>query len=327
MRYLTGITTTGTPHLGNYVGAIRPALERGEFDHECFYFLADYHALIKCRDAARVRQSTLEIAAAWMACGLNPATMFFYRQSDIPQIQELAWILSCVTGKGQLNRAHAYKAALQDNASAERDPDYDVTMGLFQYPVLMAADILLFDIHKVPVGQDQIQHVQIARDCAQSFNHLYGNILRLPEAEVPQEALMPGLDGRKMSKSYDNTIPLFCTEKQLRKHIMGIVTNSKAVGEPKDLKDGALYDIFVHFASRQEAIDLADEYSKGIGWGKAKEIVFEVINRELKYKRFEYEKLMANPDQVWHVLNSGKHNVRPQAEEMIYEVKKATGLY
>src|SRR6476661_5839546 len=225
VRYLTGITTTGTPHLGNYVGAIRPAVQASRrAGTESFYFLADYHALIKCDEPARIQRSTLEIAACWLAAGLDPEHVFFYRQSDIPEIPELTWLLTCVTGKGLLNRAHAYKAQVDKNHAAGADPDADVTAGLFMYPVLMGADILLFKAHKIPVGRDQIQHIEMARDMAQRYNHLYGEHLVLPEAAIDDTvALLPGTDGRKMSKSYDNVLPLFCSREQLRKHIAGIV--------------------------------------------------------------------------------------------------------
>ena len=236
-RYLTGITTTGMPHLGNYVGSVRPAVQASlRSDVRSYYFLADYHALIKCGEPARIQRSTLEIAATWLAAGLNPERVTFYRQSDIPEITELCWLLTCVCGKGLLNRAHAYKAAVDKNTEAAQEADDGVTAGLFMYPVLMAADILMFKSQKVPVGRDQIQHLEMARDMAASFNHLYGSdLLVLPEAQVDEHvALLPGLDGRKMSKSYDNTIPLFVPREELRKKIASIVTDSRAPGEPKD---------------------------------------------------------------------------------------------
>src|SRR5215204_5454735 len=238
VRYLTGITTTGTPHLGNYVGAIRPAVQASRRQGtENFYFLADYHALIKCDEPGRIQQSTLEIAASWLAAGLDPDRVFFYRQSDIPEIPELTWLLTCVTGKGLLNRAHAYKAAVDKNLAAGADPDADVTAGLFMYPVLMAADILMFKAHKIPVGRDQVQHIEMARDIAQSFNHLYGEHFVLPEAAVDESvAMLPGLDGRKMSKSYDNVIALFGPREQVRKSIFSMVTDSRAPGEPKQVE-------------------------------------------------------------------------------------------
>ncbi|MEY4911967.1 MAG: hypothetical protein RL761_1630, partial [Pseudomonadota bacterium] len=246
-RVLTGITTSGTPHLGNYVGSIRPSVRASLSDDvQSFYFLADYHALIKIGEPERVQRSTLEIAASWLAAGVDPERVTFYRQSDIPEIPELTWLLTCVTGKGMLNRAHAYKASVDKNNAAGNDPDADVTAGLFMYPVLMAADILLFNAHKVPVGRDQIQHIEMARDIAQSFNYRYKNgdkdYFTLPEAEIEASvATLPGLDGRKMSKSYDNTIPLFAPRMELKKLIAGIVTDSRLPGEPKDVEGSALY--------------------------------------------------------------------------------------
>ncbi|HBA32708.1 MAG TPA: tryptophan--tRNA ligase, partial [Gammaproteobacteria bacterium] len=253
--YLTGITTTGTPHLGNYVGAIKPAIEASKNkNNQCFYFLADYHALIKCQDPALVRQSRMEIAATWLALGLDVDTSVFYRQSDIPEIQELNWILSCVAAKGLLNRAHAYKALVAENeTSGTKDPDKGITMGLFCYPVLMAADILMFNANKVPVGKDQIQHIEMTRDIAARFNHIYGEFFTLPEAQVEESAaVLSGLDGRKMSKSYNNTIPLFAPEKKLRKLIMKIKTNSLEPGEPKDHKTCTLFQIYSAFSSSSE---------------------------------------------------------------------------
>ena len=242
-RVLTGITTTGTPHLGNYVGAIRPAIlaSRDELS-ESFFFLADYHALIKCRDPELIRQSSKEIAATWLALGLDTEKAIFYRQSDIPEISELNWILCCSAAKGLMNRAHAYKAAVQANEEAGEDADLAVTMGLFSYPVLMAADILMFNAEKIPVGRDQIQHVEMARDIAQRFNHNFTDVFSLPEAVVDEDsAILQGIDGRKMSKSYNNTIPLFLAEKPLRKAINKIRTNLLEPGAPKDPDDSSCF--------------------------------------------------------------------------------------
>ena len=218
-RFLTGITTSGTPHLGNYVGSIRPSVRASLATNvQSFYFLADYHALIKIDEPARIQRSTLEIAASWLACGLDPERVVFYRQSDVPEIPELTWFLTCVLGKGVLNRAHAYKAAVDKNMAVGADPDADVSVGLFMYPVLMGADILMFNAHQVPVGRDQVQHIEMARDMANSFNHRYGEHFVPPEAAIEDNvATLPGLDGRKMSKSYDNTIPLFASSEQLKK--------------------------------------------------------------------------------------------------------------
>ena len=327
-RVLTGITTTGTPHLGNYVGAIRPTVQASRNPAtQGFYFLADYHALIKCDEPARIQRSTLEIAASWMAAGLDPERVMFYRQSDIPEIPELTWFLTCVTGKGVLNRAHAYKASVDKNNAAGNDPDADVSAGLFMYPVLMGADILMFKAHKVPVGRDQIQHIEMARDMASSFNHLYGEHLVLPEAVVEESvALLPGLDGRKMSKSYDNTIPLFSSSAQLKKLIAGIVTDSRAPGEAKDTEGSALFQIYQAFASAEETAALAKAYAEGIGWGDAKQVLWERIDREVAPMRAKYEELINNPAKVDALLLMGAAKARDIATPFIKELRHAVGL-
>ena len=327
-RVLTGITTTSTPHLGNYVGAIRPTVQASRNSAtQGFYFLADYHALIKCDEPARIQRSTLEIAASWIAAGLDPDRVMFYRQSDIPEIPELTWFLTCVTGKGVLNRAHAYKASVDKNNAAGNDPDADVSAGLFMYPVLMGADILMFKAHKVPVGRDQIQHIEMARDMASSFNHLYGEHLVLPEAVIEESvALLPGLDGRKMSKSYDNTIPLFSSSAQLKKLISGIVTDSRAPGEAKDIEGSALFQIYQAFASAEETAALAKAYADGIGWGDAKQILFERIDREVAPMRAQYEELINNPAKVDAILLKGASKARELATPFIQELRHAVGL-
>ena len=328
VRYLTGITTTGTPHLGNYVGAIRPAVQASRLpDTENFYFLADYHALIKCDEPARIQRSTLEIAACWLAAGLDPEQVFFYRQSDIPEIPELTWFLTCVTGKGLLNRAHAYKASVDKNLAAGADPDAEVTAGLFMYPVLMAADIILFNAHQIPVGRDQIQHIEMARDMAASFNHLYGPHFTLPEAKVDESvATLPGLDGRKMSKSYDNTISLFAPREQLRKQIASIVTDSRAPGEPKDTEGSALFQVYQAFASPQETAALRQAYADGIAWGEAKQLLFERIDREIAPMRQRYEWLMAHPQEVEDLLRRGAEKARARATPFMAQLREAVGL-
>ena len=327
-RVLTGITTTGTPHLGNYVGAIRPTVQASRISqNDGFYFLADYHALIKCGEPARIQRSTLEIAASWIASGLDPDKVTFYRQSDIPEIPELTWLLTCVTGKGLLNRAHAYKAAVDKNNAAGHDPDSDVSAGLFMYPVLMGADILMFKAHKVPVGRDQIQHIEMARDMASSFNHLYGEHFVLPEAVVEESvALLPGLDGRKMSKSYDNTIPLFAPAAQLKKQIAGIVTDSKAPGEPKATEGSALFQIYQAFASADETAALAQAFADGIGWGDAKQMLFERIDLEVAPMREQYQALIHNPAQLDKILLAGADKARQMATPFIRELRYAVGL-
>lgn len=327
-RFLTGITPSGTPHLGNYAGSIRPAIAASQTsDVESFYFLADYHALIKCQDPARIQRSTLEIAASWLACGLEPEKVVFYRQSDIPEIPELNWFLTCVTGKGVLNRAHAYKASQDKNAESGRELDDGVTAGLFMYPVLMAADILMFNANKVPVGRDQIQHIEMARDMASSFNHLYGEHFVLPEAAIEESvATLPGLDGRKMSKSYDNTIPLFSTREQLKKLIGSIVTDSRAPGEPKDTEGSALFQLYQAFSSSQETETMRQAFASGIGWGDAKHMLFERIDAELAPKRARYEDLMAHPEKVEAALQLGAERARALTRPFITTLRAAVGL-
>jgi tryptophanyl-tRNA synthetase len=328
VRFLTGITTTGTPHLGNYVGAFRPAVEASRRPGtENFYFLADYHALIKCDEPDRVHRSTLEIAACWLAVGLDPERVLFYRQSDIPEVTELTWLLTCVTGKGLLNRAHAYKAAVDKNVAGGTDPDADVTAGLFMYPVLMAADILMFKAHKIPVGRDQVQHIEMARDIAQSFNHLYGEHLVLPEAAIDESvALLPGLDGRKMSKSYDNIIALFAPREQMRKQIAGIVTDSRAPGEPKEVEGSALFQIYQAFASPEEARQLRQAYAQGISWSDAKQLLFERIDREIAPMRERHDALIRNPAELEKVLSAGAAKARAIATPFMAELRSAVGL-
>lgn len=328
VRYLTGITTTGTPHLGNYVGAIRPTVEASRrAGTENFYFLADYHALIKCDEPARIQRSTLEIAACWLAAGLDPDKVFFYRQSDVPEVTELTWLLTCVTGKGVLNRAHAYKAQVDKNTAAGVDVDADVTAGLFMYPVLMAADILLYKAHKVPVGRDQIQHLEMARDMAQSYNHLYGEHFVLPEAQVDEAvALLPGLDGRKMSKSYDNVIGLFAPREQVRKQIFSIVTDSRAPGEPKETEGSALFQIYQAFATAEETAKMRELYAQGISWADAKQMLFDRIDREIAPMRARYEHLVAHPDELEAILQAGAAKARQRAQPFLRELRHAVGL-
>ncbi|MDH0361708.1 tryptophan--tRNA ligase [Comamonas aquatica] len=327
-RFLTGITPSGTPHLGNYAGSIRPAVAASRTAGvESFYFLADYHALIKCQDPARVHRSTLEIAASWLACGLNPEHVVFYRQSDVPEIPELNWFLTCVTGKGVLNRAHAYKASQDKNAEAGKDLDDGVTAGLFMYPVLMAADILMFNAHKVPVGRDQIQHIEMARDMASSFNHLYGEHFVLPEAAIEESvATLPGLDGRKMSKSYDNTIPLFAPREQLKKLIGSIVTDSRAPGEAKDTEGSALFQLYQAFSNPEDTAAMRQAFADGIGWGDAKQMLFERIDAELAPMRARYDDLMAHPEKVEAALQIGAERARALSRPLIATLRAAVGL-
>jgi tryptophanyl-tRNA synthetase len=327
-RFLTGITTSGTPHLGNYVGSIRPSVAASlGASAESFYFLADYHALIKCGDPLRIQRSTLEIAASWLAAGLDPERVTFYRQSDIPEIPELTWLLTCVTGKGMLNRAHAYKASVDKNLTAGMDPDADVTAGLFMYPVLMGADILMFKAHKVPVGRDQIQHIEMARDMAQRFNHLYGEHMVLPEALIEESvATLPGLDGRKMSKSYDNTIALFASRDQLKKQIASIVTDSRLPGEAKEADGSALFEIYQAFSTESETAEMRRAFAAGIGWGEAKTKVFERIDREIAPMRDQYQALIGDPEKIESILQAGANRARAIATPFMRELRTAVGL-
>ncbi|UJF24782.1 tryptophan--tRNA ligase [Suttonella sp. R2A3] len=328
-RVLTGITTTGIPHLGNYVGAIRPAVQSTEGNSDdAYFFLADYHGIIKCHDPEQIHESTLAIAATWLACGLDPERVTFYRQSDIPEIPELTWVFHCACAKGLMNRAHAYKAAVDaNNAEGNTDPDHGVSMGLFSYPILMAADILLFNATHIPVGRDQIQHVEMARDIAGRFNHRYRDIFVFPEAVVDEQtALLTGLDGRKMSKSYGNTIPLFDSEKKLRKAIMKIVTNSQQPGEPKDPDDSTVFDIYRAFASKEQSNEMRQRYADGIAWGEAKQALFELINAEIGPFRERYEALMSNPQEVEMILQRGAEKARDEARGRIAAVREAIGI-
>ncbi|QSI32769.1 tryptophan--tRNA ligase [Variovorax sp. RKNM96] len=328
LRVLTGITPSGTPHLGNYVGSIRHSVRQSVAPGvESFFFLADYHALIKVQEPAKIQRSTLEIAASWLACGLDPERVTFYRQSDIAAIPELTWFLTCVTGKGVLNRAHAYKAQLDKNIAKGEDPDADVTAGLFMYPVLMGADILMFNAHKVPVGRDQVQHIEMARDMAQRFNHQYGEHFTLPEAEIDDAvATLPGLDGRKMSKSYGNTIPLFAPRAYLQKQIASIVTDSRAPGEPKETEGSALFQIYQAFADADETEMLRKAYADGIGWGDAKQLLFERIELEVAPLRKRYEALMSDPAEIERILLIGAEKASALSQPFMTRLRHAVGL-
>lgn len=332
VRLLTGVTPSGTLHLGNYVGSIRPAIQKSRAEGtESFYFLSDYHALIKTSDPDRVEKSRVQIAATWLACGLDPKRVHFYRQSDLPETLELTWILNCLTSKGLMNRAHAYKAKVEANEKAGEDPDNNVTMGLFCYPILMAADILLFKANLIPVGRDQIQHIEMCRDIASRFNQMYGHgkeILPLPEALIDEDcAILPGLDGRKMSKSYDNVIPLFeGGEKALKESIMKIVTDSKLPGEPKDPDSTSLTALYDAFANHGERAWFRKELQNGLGWGEAKKIVFEKINSEIAPMREKYEAFMKEPEVVEAILKEGADRIRPMARALVDECRNAVGL-
>ena len=327
-RILTGITTTGTPHLGNYVGAIKPAIDASQNEgNQSFYFLADYHALIKCQDPELVHRSTVEIAATWLALGLDTSRAVFYRQSDVPEIPELCWMLNCMAAKGLMNRAHAYKAAVANNEESGADPDFGVTMGLYGYPVLMAADILMFNANKVPVGKDQIQHVEMARDIAARFNHHYGETFVLPEAQVEDSvAVLQGLDGRKMSKSYGNTIPLFLPEKQLKKHINKIKTNLLEPGEPKDPDTSTVFQIWQAFATQAQTESMRQAFVEGIAWGEAKKQLFELVNNELAEARERYNELLATPAFIEEELLKGAEKAREYSIPLLEKCRHSVGI-
>ncbi len=327
--FLTGITTSGTPHLGNYVGAIRPSVETSKNkDITSYYFLADYHSLIKNNDPKLRKQSTLEIAAAWIALGLDYDNCVFYRQSDIPEIPELTWILTCLAAKGLMNRAHAYKAVVAQNEEAKQnDPDKGITMGLFSYPILMAADILMFNARKVPVGKDQIQHLEMTRDIAGRFNHIYKKLFILPQVVIDENAAtLSGLDGRKMSKSYNNFIPLFDTQKRLRKLIMKIKTNSLGPDEPKDPETCTLFSIYKAFASSAQTENMEKRYHQGIAWGTMKQELFEYIDEILKDPREKYNELMKNPGDIEHILEQGAIKARQFSVPFLEKIRKTIGI-
>jgi len=326
-RILTGITTTGTPHIGNYLGAIKPALDLVEPDNDSYFFLADYHALIKQNDPNEIEKSVKNVALAWLSSGLDPKKSNFYRQSDIPEVHELTWILNCSASKGLLNRAHAYKSMAAENTQTGNDEDKAINMGLFSYPVLMAADILMFDSTHVPVGSDQNQHIEMTRDIATRFNHLYGPVLTVPESIIQdKEKVVLGLDGRKMSKSYGNVIPLLESEKTLKKSIMKIVTNSLEPGEPKDSKDCTVFDLYKNFATEEEVLALQSAYDEGISWGDAKQKLFLKINSQLEPIRNKHDELQQNKDYINDVLHDGAKKAKSYAIEKISQIKEVIGI-
>lgn len=326
---LTGIKPTGQIHLGNYLGAIKPALELAKVkEYQPLYFVADYHGLTKIHDAEEFRQLSYGIAATWLALGLDPNKVIFYRQSDVPEIFELNWILSCFASKGLMNRAHAYKGIVESNKQMDRELDYGVNMGIFTYPILMAADILMFQTDLVPVGKDQIQHVEIARDIAESFNNNYGETFVLPQYQVQEgAALLPGLDGRKMSKSYHNTIPLFVEPKKLQKLINKIKTDSLPPEKPKDPDSSILFTLYKEFASSHEVEKMREQFSIGIGWGDAKKEVFNVMNKFLEEPREKYNELMASPKTLDEILVSGAERAREVSVPFLKEVKRKIGFH
>ena len=326
-RILTGITPSGYPHLGNYIGAIKPSLDLLDEKCESFLFIADLHAVIKVSDPNKLEELSNAIAMAWLASGLDPNTTSFYRQSDVPEITELAWLLSCITEKGLLNRAHAYKAAVdQNNESGKKEMDEGISLGLFSYPLLMASDILTPNATHVPVGKDQQQHLEITRDIAEKFNSKYGKFFNVPEAVIQNEKTVLGTDGRKMSKSYNNIIPLLSNEKELRKSVMKIVTNSQEPGEKKEWKDNTLFAIYSSFASVEKQENMKNLFEDGIGWGDAKQKVFEDLNQMLLPIREKFVELSNNKKFIEEILKSGAEKVRLQTVPALKEVKKLVGI-
>ncbi|MDR0602309.1 MAG: tryptophan--tRNA ligase [Treponema sp.] len=325
---LTGIKPTGILHIGNYFGAIRPALELAR-DYDARYFIADYHALNTMKDGAELSACIREVAAGWLASGLDPERVIFYRQSSVPEVFELTSMLMAFTAKGLMNRAHAYKAAVEENGARGLDPDAGINMGLFTYPVLMAADIILFDSDVVPVGKDQVQHIEMAQDIAQAVNFNYKEqVLKVPQAVVEEEvAVVPGLDGRKMSKSYGNVIPLFAPEKELRRLIMRIVTNSQGVDEPKDPDSSQIFLLYKLFATKEEEASLAARYrAGGMGWGEAKEELFRVANRMLAPLRERFGAIMADRAGLDGILARGAERARPIAAATVKRFRRAAGI-
>jgi len=326
-RILTGITPSGYPHLGNYIGAIKPSLDLLDEKCESFLFIADLHALIKVWDPVKLDELSKNIAKAWLASGLDADKTFFYRQSDIPEITELTWILSCVTEKGLLNRAHAYKAAVDQNKeSGKKDYEEGVSLGLFSYPLLMACDILTPNATHVPVGKDQQQHLEITRDIALKFNKRYEEVFNLPEGVISSDHFVQGIDGRKMSKSYNNIIPLLGTEEELKKSVMKIVTNSQEPGEKKEWKENTLFSIYSSFANEAQIADLKAKFNDGIGWGDAKLILFQDLNEVLLPIREKFQDLQTRESDIEELLQENAKKVRKLTIPFLEKIKSVIGL-
>ncbi|MGZ3723795.1 MAG: tryptophan--tRNA ligase [Bdellovibrionales bacterium] len=329
LTVLTGVKPTGQPHIGNYLGAIRPAIEMSmQPGTETWFFVADYHALNNVTDPKKLRQDTLEVAATWLASGLDPNTTVFYRQSDIPEIMELNWILSCFTPKGLMNRAHAYKAKMQENeAQGKEDLDFGVNMGLYSYPILMAADILMFSADKIPVGEDQVQHIEIARDIAQKFNRTYGNILKVPSMVVQKLGQsVPGLDGRKMSKSYDNYIQLFEEPAKMKKQVARIKTDSLPPEAPKATEGSLLFELYQSFATPEQIEEMRAKYAKGVGWGTVKEELFQAMDAALSAKREKYKQLMNDRSYIDSLLKQGAEKARAKSVPFMERIRNEIGI-
>ena len=325
---LTGIKPTGQPHLGNYLGAMLPALSLST-SNTSLLFIADYHSLISTHNAKQLHDMIYKVAASWLACGLDPQKTIIYKQSDIPEILVLSWILSCWTPKGFMNRAHAYKTQVTNNQLAKKkDLDTGISMGLYSYPILMSADILLFDTDIVPIGEDQLQHLEFTRDIAQKFNHNYGEVLKIPQPSLVKDfKVIPGLDGQKMSKSYNNHIPLFLEPKKLRKTIMKVKTDSSSPQDPKDPHNSILMDLYKAFATDKEIKEMENQYHQGISWGDVKQSLFDVIDRHISPARDKYNCLMENRSEIDQILKSGAHKARAIAQPVVKRVKQAVGVY
>lgn len=320
---LTGIKPTGVPHLGNYVGAIQPALEKIQnLKGQSYLFIADYHALTTLPSSQEFKQNVYEVTSAWLACGTDPNKTIMYKQSDIPELFELYWVLSCLTPKGLLNRSHSYKAYIQ-----EKKEDSHIQMGVFNYPILMAADILLFQSDFVPVGSDQLQHLEIARDLAGKFNHTFKTSLMVPPEPLKEEQTsLPGIDGRKMSKSYNNHIPLFCSSEELKKKIMKIKTDSLPPTAPKDPQASIVFQIYKEFATAQQTQDLENKLKKGCGWGEVKLELFELLEKKFQTQKDTYQTLLSNKKKLDQILHDGAVKARLKAKEVMQKVRKTTGV-
>ena len=318
---LTGIKPTNVPHLGNYLGAIRPAIEMaasGKYD--CYYFIADYHSLTTIHDAKLMNEYVYEVAATWLAMGLDPAKVTIYRQSDIPEVFELTWVLSCLLATGQLERGHAYKDALAKGEAPNA--------GVFNYPVLMAADILLYDTDLVPVGSDQRQHLELCRDVAIRLNHIYGEgTLVVPDALIGDAPLVPGIDGEKMSKSRGNSIPLFASEKELKKVVMGIATSSEPLEAPKDPEGSTVVALFRYVAGEERARELESKLrAGGYGWGHAKLDLLSAIEEEIGPKREIFHRLRSDEEGLDRTLAAGAERARKIAHATMERVRSAIGI-
>jgi tryptophanyl-tRNA synthetase len=324
---LTGIKPTGIPHIGNYLGMIKPALELVQ-NYQEYYFIADYHAMTTERDPEKLNCQIYEVAATWLALGLDPEKVVFFRQSDIPEVFELTWILSCLCPKGLLNRAHSYKAAVEENIRLKRSADENINAGLFSYPILMAADILLFGTHTVPVGQDQKQHVEIARDVASIFNSHYGEVFTIPEALIQKDVMsIPGVDGRKMSKTYQNTIPIFADDKVIHKRVMGIITDSKPPEAPKNPETCNLFSLYRHFASPKTVEEKREIYLRGgVRYSDIKKELIRLLLEEFKESRRTYQALLRDKPAIDQILKKGAFKARKMAEAMLLKVRRSIGI-